>query len=150
MISKPDLQSLARTLGRRGFPTRFAVELCADCNLRCAMCHHPGMKRPKGVLPFPLWQRCADEIAAVAPATQVWFSFCGEPLLEPELLLECLRYGKSVGLQQLCVNTNGMLLTAPIADRLLDADLSQIVIGLDGFHAETYARIRIGGERDVV
>jgi uncharacterized Fe-S cluster-containing radical SAM superfamily protein len=150
MISKPDLQSLAKTLGRRDFPTRFAVELCADCNLRCSMCHHPEMKRPKGVLPFALWQRCADEIAAVAPTMQVWFSFCGEPLLQPELLLECLRYGKAVGLQQLCVNTNGMLLNASIADRLLDAGLSQIVIGLDGFRAETYARIRIGGQRDVV
>jgi hypothetical protein len=108
------------------------------------------MRRPKGVMPFPLWQKCADEVAAVQPATQVWFSFCGEPLLEPELLLRCLEYGRRVGLQQLCLNTNGMLLTRDVADALLGAGLSQFVIGLDGFRPETYARIRVGGDRDVV
>jgi len=150
MISPPNLPAVAQTLRPSNFPSRFAVELCADCNLRCSMCHHPQMQRPKGVMPFPLWQKCADEVAAVAPRTQVWFSFCGEPLLEPELLLQCLAYGRSVGLEQLCLNTNGMLLTAEVADRLLDAGLSQLVIGLDGFTAETYAKIRCGGDRDVV
>lgn len=150
MISQPDLSGIARTLHAKAFPSRFAVELCADCNLHCAMCHHPQMKRPKGVMPFPLWQKCADEIAAVAPDTQAWFSFCGEPLLEPELLLQCLAYGRQVGLRQLCLNTNGMLLTESIGARLLDAGLSQFVIGLDAFSADSYARIRCGGDRDAV
>lgn len=150
MLSQPNLSGVARTLRPIAFPSRFAVELCADCNLRCAMCHHPAMQRPKGVMPFPLWQKCADEVAAVAPATQVWFSFCGEPLLQPDLLLRCLAYGRSVGLRALCLNTNGMLLTADLADALLAAGLSQFVIGLDGFRPETYEKIRIGGKRDVV
>lgn len=150
MLSRPDLAGVARTLRPIAFPSRFAVELCAECNLRCSMCHHPSMRRPKGVMPFPLWQKCADEVAATAPDTQVWFSFCGEPLLEPDLLLRCLAYGRSVGLRQLCLNTNGMLLTAPIADALLGAGLSQFVIGLDGFRSETYAKIRVGGDRDTV
>ena len=150
MLSRPDLPGIARTLRPIAFPSRFAVELCAECNLRCAMCHHPGMRRPKGVMPFPLWQKCADEVAATAPDTQVWFSFCGEPLLEPELLLRCLAYGRSVGLRAMCLNTNGMLLTPALADALLDAGLVQFVIGLDGFRSETYAKIRIGGDRDVV
>lgn len=150
MLSRPDLAGVARTLRPISFPSRFAVELCADCNLRCSMCHHPDMKRPKGVMPFPLWQKCADEVAATNPDTQVWFSFCGEPLLQPELLLRCLAYGRAVGLRQLCLNTNGMLLTNAIADQLLDAGLSQFVIGLDGFTRATYEKIRIGGQRDVV
>ncbi|MBX3462973.1 MAG: radical SAM protein [Planctomycetes bacterium] len=150
MLSRPDLAGVARTLRPNAFPSRFAVELCADCNLRCSMCHHPSMRRPKGVMPFPLWQRCADEIAATAPQTQCWFSFCGEPLLQPELLLRCLAYGRSVGLSAQCLNTNGMLLTPDLADALLGAGLGQFVIGLDGFRAETYAKIRVGGDRDVV
>ena len=106
-----DLQSIARTLSNFPFPKRFAVELCAECNLACAMCHHPAMRRPKGTMPFELWRRCADEIAAVSPHTECWFSFCGEPLLEPELLFKFLRYGKDVGLQSLNVNTIGMMMT---------------------------------------
>ncbi|MFY9343224.1 MAG: radical SAM/SPASM domain-containing protein [Planctomycetota bacterium] len=150
MLPQPDLARIARTLRPIPFPSRFAVELCADCNLRCSMCHHPGMCRPKGVLPFPLWQKCADEVAATAPATQVWFSFCGEPLLQPDLLLRCLEYGRAVGLRELCLNSNGMLLTPALGEALLAAGLRQIVIGLDAFTAPTYAKIRVGGDRDTV
>lgn len=142
------LESIARTLDRSTFPNKFAVELCAECNLACAMCHHPQMRRPKGVMPFALWQRCADQIAAIAPRTEVWFSFCGEPLLEPELLMEMLRYGKSVGLRSLNVNTNGMLLRPDLAGPLMDTGVDLIVIGIDGFSKETYERVRIGGTRD--
>jgi uncharacterized radical SAM superfamily Fe-S cluster-containing enzyme len=101
-------------------------------------------------MPFELWRKCADEVAARSPTTQVWFSFCGEPLLEPERLFEYLAYGRSVGLQALCMNTNGMLLTPELAGRVLDAGLSQLVFGIDGFSAETYAKFRCGGDRDTV
>ena len=144
------LDSIARSLCRSTFPKKFAVELCAECNLACAMCHHPQMRRPKGVMPFELWRRCADQIAKLAPRTEVWFSFCGEPLLEPELLIEMLRYGKSIGLASLNVNTNGMLLHHDLATPLLDSGLDLIVFGGDGYSSDTYARVRIGGDRDTL
>lgn len=158
MISRPaktkpghatsDLDEIARTLQPLAFPKKFAVELCADCNLACAMCHHPQMRRPKGVMPFELWKRCADQIAAASPRTEVWFSFCGEPLLEPELLLEMLGYGRSVGLQSLNLNTNGMLLTPELAEPILDSGVGLIVVGIDGYSPQAYERIRIGGRHE--
>ncbi len=132
------------------FPSRFAVEINADCNLNCSMCHHDQMIRPKGRMPFPLWKKCADEVAEIAPKTQVWFSFCGEPLLEPDLLVEMLNYGKEVGLQSMNINTNGMLLTNDVADKLLKTGVERIVIGIDGFSKEAYEKARCGGNRDVV
>ncbi|RMG44603.1 MAG: radical SAM protein [Acidobacteria bacterium] len=146
----PELSKIERTLREIPFPTRFAVEICAECNLACSMCHHPFMRRPKGNMPFELWKRCADQIAAIAPKTACWFSFCGEPLLEPERLMRMLRYGKEVGLQSLNVNTNGMLLTPDVAGPLLDTGVDLIVIGIDGFSAEVYSKLRCGGDRDVV
>lgn len=146
----PELGTIEKTLKEIAFPTRFAVELCADCNLACAMCHHPAMRRPKGKMPFELWRKCADEIAAIAPRTNCWFSFCGEPLLEPGLLLRVLAYGESVGLQSLNVNTNGMLLDRDVADAIVDSGVDLIVIGIDGLSKDVYERIRIGGDRDVV
>jgi len=143
--AESDLGAIARTLRPSRFPSRFAVELCADCNLACSMCHHPQMRRPKGVMPFELWRRCADQIARQKTRTEVWFSFCGEPLLEPELLVEMLRYGRSAGLRSLNVNTNGMLLTADVADALLGTGLDLIVIGIDGFSKPVYESIRVGG-----
>ena len=114
------------------------------------MCYQPTMTRVKGVMPLALWQKCADEIVRISPRTECWFSFCGEPLLQPDLLIECLRYGKEIGLQSLNVNSNGMLLTPPVADRLLDSGADLIVFGIDGFTKPTYEGIRIGGTREIV
>lgn len=149
-VKETKLKALAQTLQLLPFPTRFAVEISAECNLACAMCHHPSMQRPKGRMPFELWMKCADQIAQVSPETQCWFSFCGEPLLEPDLLLKMLAYGKSVGLQSLNINTNGMLLLPRVADRILDSCAQQVVFGVDGFTADTYEKIRIRARRDVV
>jgi pyruvate-formate lyase-activating enzyme len=149
-MTNPELARIAKTLHRLSFPKKFAVELCADCNLACFMCHHPQMRRPKGVMPFELWKKCADEIAATAPDTECWFSFCGEPLLEPQLLLKCLRYGRSVGLRSLNVNTNGMLLTADLVEPLLASGVHLVVFGIDGFSKESFEKYRVGAVRDTV
>lgn len=145
-----ELENIAATLGKFAFPRKFAVEICAECNLACSMCHHPSMKRPKGTMPFPLWQKCADEIAAVSPRTECWFSFCGEPLLEPELLLRCLAYGRSVGLKSLNINTNGMLLTPDLDDAILGSGAHLIVFGVDGFSKASFEKYRVKANRDVV
>lgn len=146
----PELAKIAETLHELPFPTKFAVEVCADCNLSCSMCHQPAMKRPKGKMPFELWKRCADQIATASPRTECWFSFCGEPLLEPALLLEMVRYGKSVGLRSLNLNTNGMLLGADLVDPILSSGIDLVVFGVDGLSPQTYARIRVGGDRDTL
>jgi pyruvate-formate lyase-activating enzyme len=146
----PKLSQISRTLRPSTFPKKLAMELCAECNFACSMCHHPSMRRPKGVLPVELWKRCADETAAVSPDTEVWFSFCGEPLLEPQRLLEYLRYGKAAGLRSLNVNSNGQLLTPELAAPLLETGVDVIVFGLDAFTAPVYSRIRVNGDRDIV
>jgi hypothetical protein len=101
-------------------------------------------------MPFELWQKCADEIARVAPATHCWFSFCGEPLLEVELLLRMLGHGRSLGLSSLNVNTNGTLLGPDVVEPLLNSGAHCLVVGIDGFTRQTYEKIRIGGCRDEV
>jgi len=146
----PQLQRIAATLHEIPFPKKLAVEVCAECNLACTMCHHPFMKRPKDNMPFKLWTRCANQVAKIAPQTECWFSFCGEPLLEHERLIDMIEYGKSVGLRSLNINTNGMLLTPDIAERVLGSGVDLIVIGIDGFEPETYESIRVNGVREVL
>ncbi len=150
MALDPELPRIARSIREIPFPSRFAVELCADCNLRCSMCHHPGMRRPKGVMPLALWRKCADEIAQQAPRTEVWFSFCGEPLLEPELLLAMLDYGRRVGLRSMNLNSNGMLLSEELDEPILASGVQRIVFGVDGFSTPVFEQIRVGASRDVV
>lgn len=149
-MGHPELERIAQTLYDRPFPKIFAVELTAECNLHCSMCHHPGMVRPKGRLPMPLWERCADQVVEFTPQPDVWFSFCGEPLLEPDRLFEMVEYGKKIGLTSINLNSNGALLTKELADRILDSGLSVAVFGIDGFEAETYEAMRCGAKRDEV
>jgi sulfatase maturation enzyme AslB (radical SAM superfamily) len=144
------LKEISGTLKNLDFPTRFAVEVTAECNLKCYMCHHPNMIRPKGRMPFELWKRCADQVAEISPSTQCWFSFCGEPLLEPELLIKMIKYGKSVGLKSVNINTNGMLLTPNLAVPIIESGVDLIVFGIDGFAAETFEKIRVEAKRDIV
>lgn len=40
-MKQPDLAKIAQTLRPLPFPIRFAVEVSAECNLACSMCHHP-------------------------------------------------------------------------------------------------------------
>jgi len=147
---EPELEKIAESLKETGFPKKVAVEVTAECNLRCSMCHHPTMLRPKGRIPIQLWQKCADEIAEKSPGTECWFSFIGEPFVEPDLLLRILDYGKSVGLEKLYINSNGMLLTHDLADRVLESGVDLLVFGLDGFSKTAYELSRVGGDRDIV
>jgi sulfatase maturation enzyme AslB (radical SAM superfamily) len=144
------LEEISKTLKNLSFPTRFAIEVTAECNLACSMCHHPNMIRPKGRMPFELWRRCADEIANISPSTQCWFSFCGEPLMEPELVINMIAYGKTVGLQSLNINTNGMLLTEDVVEPIINSGVNLIVIGIDGFSKEVFEKARVNADRDVV
>ncbi len=144
------LKRISAGLKNPAFPKIFAVELCAECDLNCSMCHHDRMVRPKGNLPMALWRKVADEIAATAPKTNVWFSFCGEPLLMPDRLIEMLTYGEEAGLKALHLNTNGNLMNNAVARQLLQTSLSTIVIGIDGFTSDTYEKYRCLGNRDLV
>jgi sulfatase maturation enzyme AslB (radical SAM superfamily) len=144
------LKEISGTLKNLDFPIRFAVEVTAECNLKCYMCHHPNMVRPKGRMPFELWKRCADQVTEISPSTQCWFSFCGEPLLEPDLLIKMIKYGKSVGLKSLNINTNGMLLTPELAVPIIESGVDLVVFGIDGFTSDTFEKIRIEAKRDLV
>lgn len=146
----PELSTIKATLSETPFPKKIAVEVTSECNLACAMCHHPAMKRPKGRMPFELWTKCATQIAATARQTECWFSFIGEPLLEPDLVVRMIAHGKSLGLQSLNLNTNGMLLTQALVKPIIDSGVDLVVFGLDGFSPDVFEKIRVGAKRDVV
>ena len=59
-----------------------------------------------------------------------------------------ISYGKSMGLQRIHLNTNGMPLTPAVADQILESGVDLVVIGVDGYSRQSYESIRIGGRRD--
>ncbi len=133
--SAADLGSVSPPL-----PRELQVEVTGACNLRCRMClvsYRPTLGRTSGSMDLETFKRLVDELPDLE---QVTMQGLGEPLLAPDFfpMLEHLaRRGIRMGF-----NTNGTLLTAERAERLVELGVDWIHVSLDGATAATYEDIR--------
>jgi radical SAM protein with 4Fe4S-binding SPASM domain len=132
------------------FPSQVIIETISGCNLACAHCSHPVMTRPIGHMAMGLYRQIIDEIAARAPATEVWPTFYGEAFILDYRLFYMLQYGKRRGLTNLVLNTNGVRFGRETAEWVLESGLDVVMFSLDGFSAPVFERIRVGARRDEV
>lgn len=98
-----------------------------------------------------LFKKIVDEIASVAPDTEIWPTFYGEATTLRDTLYELLRYGRNSGLTNMVLNSNGVLLERhDWIDQILTSGLKRFILSLDGFTSDTFNKIRVGGDRDRV
>ena len=99
------------------------------CNLRCVHCYASATPGPAdGELTRDEGFALLDDLKAfIVPA--VLFSG-GEPLVRPDTL-DFIQYASSIGLS-CTLSTNGMLIDAPMADRLATVGLKYAGISIDG------------------
>jgi len=144
---KDRISRAAATLPREDFPFPLYViiEPTNRCNLACIMCPSKAQTRSHGVMDLDMWRGIMDEIALVSPQTVVWPAIMGESLLLGEKFFSMLEYSRSLDLA-VVLNTNATLLTPEISLRLVALGLREIIVGLDAFLPETYAKIRVGGD----
>ena len=130
-------------LGRRavcaGRPVEFSIELTSRCNLKCVMCPRDDhAERGLGAISRETFERILEQTGRHLEFA--YLHLAGEPLLHSqfdELIAEATRRGLATGL-----STNGILLDAERAARLIDSGLSTLVISIDGTDAATYRAIR--------
>lgn len=132
------------------FPPQVVIETTAACNLKCAHCGHASMTREIGHMPMTLYRRIVDEIAATAPATEVWPTFYGEAFILDYRLFYMLQYAKRKGLTNLVLNTNGTRFNRDVAEWVIESGLDLVMFSLDGFSAPVFESVRVGAKRDVV
>ena len=48
------------------------------------------------------------------------------------------------------MNTNAVLMTEDIAEKIINSGLTRLLIGLDGYSKETYEKVRVGANFEVV
>lgn len=131
------------------FPRVVLIDTVSFCNLKCSMCIHKDMTRPKGVMNWNLFTRLVDEIAFENNATRVWMVFFGEPLIlkrKKPSIFDMISYAKRKGLQDVVINTNANLLDEASALGILESGLNAVYIGIDAFSPKTYKKIRVGGD----
>ncbi len=130
------------------FPKTILIDTISMCNLRCSMCSHKDMKRKKGIMEWSLFKKIIDEIAKVDKNTRVWMVFFGEALILKKTkpsIFDLISYAKSVGLNNIVLNSNGVLLDRECSAKLIDSGLDAIYVGIDAFCEDTYNKCRVGG-----
>ncbi len=147
MTYKSDIQKADRTTEATDFPKVVLIDNTNACNLRCSMCDHKNMRqyRKVQVMAMDLYRKIIDEIALENPTARIWQIFFGDPFLCKDMD-ERIRYAKDKGLTDVVLNTNGLLMTRERALPLIEAGLDAIYVGIDAARADTYEKIRVGGD----
>ncbi|MCP4409779.1 MAG: radical SAM protein [Gammaproteobacteria bacterium] len=131
------------------------IEITSRCNMACAMCSHPVMKRAKMDMPWERFERVVSDIAANGHELR-GMQMMGEPLL-------AVKYCEAVGhLRDNGVPvtnafyTNAELLTPKLVEKMaffgwfdVHKATKKIWLGVDTMNPKEYARLR-GGDFDKV
>jgi radical SAM protein with 4Fe4S-binding SPASM domain len=141
---------LSRTTGRLfvwGMPPVVSVEPSAFCNLHCPECPSGNgtLFRERGNMDLRLFEKLMNEIAPKSFAMQ--FFFQGEPFINPALT-DMARLAACKKLYTI-VSTNGHFLEGN-AEAVVNANISKLIISLDGVTPETYTHYRKGGNLEKV
>ena len=118
---------------------KVGLELTSRCNLRCGMCPLPVLRRPYEDMEWSLVEKAEREIHGLGLKLK-WLHEMGEPLLY-DRIDDAIRLFPEASL-----STNGLLLTAPIGEKLLNANLRRLRICVDSVNPEVYPQLRTGGE----
>ena len=135
-----------------GMPLKVTLELTADCNFFCRMCEFPAPResgRKKGYeLSMPVDKFDEVIVPNVFPyALVVNLTVVGEPLMVPYLdrVLEIAKASQT----KIEFITHGQFLDEAMIEKI-GPHAAGIVVSFDGGTRETFNRIRIGGDFNVI
>lgn len=133
----------------RSQPVGVEIELTNRCNLACVQClRSQGLKPYRlGEINFETYQRVLEQFPCVINLSLNGF---GEALMYPRFF-EVVEYTRrkrpwcKIG-----IYSNGMLLHAERAERLIACGLTELNVSIDAALPETYRKVRRGGQLPAV
>jgi MoaA/NifB/PqqE/SkfB family radical SAM enzyme len=131
------------------YPVMAMIEPTLTCNLRCPACP-TGLQlglRPAATLKAETFRAIIDEIGDYVFHLSMYN--WGEPLLHKQTP-DFIAYAKQRSMTVSLSSNLSLHLGDEYVDRLVSSGLDEILIGLDGSSAETYAQYRRRGEFDLV
>ncbi|MCK4821817.1 radical SAM protein, partial [bacterium] len=130
------------------FPIQLDFELNASCNLKCPMCPISAeSNKGKGKdtwFKFDDFKRILDH-GVENGLKVIKLNYINEPLIRNDIT-RFISYAKRVGIADIYLSTNGLLLTDSLTKELIEAGLTRIQISIDAFTNETYDKVRPGGD----
>ena len=126
-------------------PLFVSVEPASICQLRCPACpvgrDERGKVKGERFMPREVWERTLEQVKDTAHTIQFYFQ--GEPLLNKDLP-RMIQEAHEAGLYTI-VSTNGQAMTPEMAEELVKAGLSRIIVSMDGLTEASYGAYRVGG-----
>jgi radical SAM protein with 4Fe4S-binding SPASM domain len=147
MVVHAGVGAVLRTLRDEGLkpPKILNLAITGRCNLHCAHCLvMAGGRECTGDVPVRLLRRLLSDFASLEGEGILLTG--GEPLCHPDWL-QLLQFAKSLGLDNVVIQTNGMLWSAAEAEAVQGLEFNRLVIqvSLDGATAASHDTIRGAG-----
>jgi MoaA/NifB/PqqE/SkfB family radical SAM enzyme len=130
------------------WPEIVQIESTNLCNAKCVFCPRDDMARQQGIMDMALFQKVADECAALGIGHIRMHNY-GEAFMDRQLV-EKVRYAKRLGIPEVGLISNGSLITEAAARGMVDAGLDAINISVDAAGKEVFERTRLGLNYDKV
>ena len=129
-----------------GMPLSISMELTNHCNLSCPECPSGSglMKRGRGYMDPDLYNKVISELRPFLFYVNLYFQ--GEPMLHPQFF-EFLAEKENF---HTVVSTNGHFLSAENSEKLVNSNLSRLIVSLDGMTPETFSIYRREGNFNTV
>ena len=126
-----------------GLPISLSIEPTNICNLHCPECPTGNGQSTvaKGKITTAMVKKLVPQIQTYTWFTNVYFQ--GEPLVNAETtkIVALLSQAKILS----SLSTNAHFLTTEIAQQLVAAKLTKLIVSLDGYDQATYEKYRQGG-----
>lgn len=126
-------------------PSSFDIEPNNNCNFRCPHCQLTYWNKKTTFLNFKSFNMILDQVPSL---TSVKLQGMGEPLLNKELV-RMLKSGESRGIV-MAFSSNASLCDQQMAEQLVQLRNTTINFSVDGATAETFEKIRVGGDFEEV
>jgi MoaA/NifB/PqqE/SkfB family radical SAM enzyme len=130
------------------WPEIVQIESTNLCNAKCVFCPRDEMERRQGIMDMALFQKVADECAALGIGHMRMHNY-GEAFMDRQLV-EKVRYAKLLGIPEVGLISNGSLITEAAARGMVEAGLDAINISVDAAGKDVFERTRLGLNYDKV
>jgi MoaA/NifB/PqqE/SkfB family radical SAM enzyme len=130
------------------WPEIVQIESTNLCNAKCVFCPRDEMQRRQGIMDMALFQKVADECAALGIGHIRMHNY-GEAFMDRQLI-EKVRYAKRLGIPEVGLISNGSLITEAAARGMVEAGLDAINISVDAAGKDVFERTRLGLNYDKV
>ena len=131
-------------------PLHVDIDLTNTCNMSCISCNAlPILNKSKFIIDMDILSKRLTEAIPLG-VKSINFGNASEPLLSQEKLFNLINIVSSLGVMDIFIHTNGLLLNENISERIIQSDLKTLAISIDAVTEETFSKVGRKGFKVVV